>query len=152
MKMNVRRENSAGYMTNWAARLFARAVDQRLNPLGLSSGQLPVFFVLMNEDEVSQKRLVDFAEIEQPTMAATLSRMERDGLITRRADPRDRRSALISLTPKARAEVEGIRQAIAEVNNAACGQMSESERADYLRLLAIAVDGLKGFMAGRTED
>ena len=36
--MPLKRTQSAGYMTNWAARLFARAIDQKLRPMGMSSG------------------------------------------------------------------------------------------------------------------
>ena len=45
--MSLERGRSAGYLVNWAARLFARAIDRRLKPLGVSSGQLPVFFALV---------------------------------------------------------------------------------------------------------
>ena len=47
---------------------------------------------------LSQTALARWASVEQPTMANTLNRMERDGLIVRTPDPDDRRSALISLT------------------------------------------------------
>ena len=85
-----------------AARLYARALDRRLRRrLGVSSGQAPVLLALAASDALSQKVLTDIAAVEQPTMAATLSRMERDGLITRRPDPADRRSMLFALTPEA---------------------------------------------------
>ncbi|WP_216073103.1 MarR family transcriptional regulator, partial [Acinetobacter nosocomialis] len=63
-------------MTNWAARLFARAIDRRLKLIGVSSGHLPVFFALGDGSALSQKALTEAAAIEQPTMAATLTRME----------------------------------------------------------------------------
>src|SRR5260370_31641432 len=104
-------EASAGYMTNLAARLFARAIDERLRPLGVSAGQLPVFFALAGGGALTQTALARRAEIEQPTMAATLSRMERDGLIQRRPDPSDGRSALIVLTPAALKKVKALEDA-----------------------------------------
>lgn len=142
MQTTFRREQSPGYMTNWAARLFARAIDQRLKAVGVSSGQLPVFFALGDGGALSQKALVEIAEIEQPTMAATLSRMERDGLIQRRADPEDRRSSLIALTPAAMEKAAAVREAIRDINAAATGEMTAKEKGDYLRLLALAVEGL----------
>jgi hypothetical protein len=39
--------------------------------------------------------------VEQPTMAHTLDRMERDELIKRKPAPEDKRRALIHLTPRA---------------------------------------------------
>lgn len=140
---NLRRDLSAGYMTNWAARLFARAIDRRLREIGLSSGQLPVFFALGEGGPLSQKALVDVAEIEQPTMAATLARMERDGLIARRPDPEDRRSSLISLTPAAREKLAFVRDAVRSVNAAAVRDLSEAERELYLGMLGTVIKALR---------
>src|ERR1700730_12749653 len=114
--MPLRSEASAGYMTNLAARLFARAIDERLRPLGVSSGQLPVFFALAGGGALRQTALAQAAAIEQPTMAATLSRMERDGLIQRRPDPSDRRSALIVLTAAALKKAKAVEDAVRSVN------------------------------------
>lgn len=147
MQNALRREDSAGYMTNLAARLFARAIDQRLKMIGVSSGQLPVFFALGDGGALSQKALVEIAEIEQPTMAATLARMERDGLISRSPDPEDRRSSLISLTPLALTKAAAVREAIGAVNKSALGGISDVDRADYLRLLGLVVKALQTTLA-----
>lgn len=40
--------------------------------------------------------------VQPPSMSATLTRMERQGLIERHPDPTDSRSRLVLLTPKAR--------------------------------------------------
>ena len=106
----MEREKSAGYLTNWAARLFAKGMDRRLKEAGLSSGQLPLFFALGDGRALSQKALVEIVSIEQSTMAATLSRMERDGLIERTANPDDGRSALFKLTPAALKKMENRRR------------------------------------------
>ncbi|ODT14541.1 MAG: MarR family transcriptional regulator [Kaistia sp. SCN 65-12] len=143
--MTLQRSRSAGYMTNWAARLFARAIDRRLKPLGISSGQLPVFFALGGGAALSQKALAELAAIEQPTMAATLSRMERDGLVGKSPDPDDRRSSLISLTPVAMEKAQEVREVIASVNAAALSALTPEEREAYLGSLAkitAALDGL----------
>ena len=114
--MSLIREVSAGYMTNLAARLFARAIDDRLRCLGVSSGHLPVFFALADGGGLTQTALAQAAAIEQPTMAATLSRMERAGLILRRPDPRDGRSALIFLTPAALEKARVVEEAVKSIN------------------------------------
>jgi len=128
--------SSAGYMTNFTARLFARAIDRRLKPLGLASGQLPVFFALSAQPTLSQKALAQAASLEQPTMAATLSRMERDGLVAKVPDPKDRRSALYSLTPLAMEKVAQISAAVNAVNSEAMSGLNADERAGYLDVMA----------------
>lgn len=127
---------SAGYMTNFTARLFARAIDRRLKSLGLASGQLPVFFALSARPTLSQKALAQAASIEQPTMAATLSRMERDGLVTKEPNPEDRRSTQYSLTPMAMEKVAQISAAVQAVNSEALADLNAEERAAYLTMMA----------------
>ena len=73
----------------------------------VAAGYLPVFFALA----ATQTALASLAAIEQPTMAATLTRMERDSLIHRRPDPQDGRSSLISLTPVALKKVNAVEAA-----------------------------------------
>lgn len=143
MKMRFARQESAGYMTNWAARLFARAIDRRLRRIGVSSGQMPVFFALGDGTALSQKALATRAAIEQPTMAATLSRMERDGLIERRPDPNDGRSQLVALTPAAMEKAMLARETAMAVNATALAGLDESERALFLDLLARIVASLE---------
>jgi MarR family transcriptional regulator for hemolysin len=82
------------------------------------------------------------AWIEQPTMAATLSRMERDGLIERRPDPTDGRSSLVSLTAAAREKAKLVMVAVNETNAAALETLSEQERTALLDSLAKIVASL----------
>lgn len=135
MKAGFERERSAGYMTNLAARLFARAMDRRLRGSGVSTGYLPVFFALADGTALSQKALTELAAVEQPTMAATLSRMERDGLVSRQVDPGDRRSSLFALTPLAMEKTDFIRDAVAGINGAATAALAPGEMPLFLDML-----------------
>jgi DNA-binding MarR family transcriptional regulator len=143
MEMRFERERSAGYMTNLTARLFARAMDRKLRGSGVSTGHLPVFFALGNGGALSQKALTELAAVEQPTMAATLSRMERDGLVTREPDPADRRSSLFALTPKAMEKTELIRVAVAEINGLAAAALTAEQMPLYLDMLKRIVAALE---------
>ncbi|MCE1236844.1 MAG: MarR family winged helix-turn-helix transcriptional regulator [Hyphomicrobiales bacterium] len=140
--MPLERTLSAGYMTNWAARLFAVAIERRLKARGLSSAHLPVFFALADGAARTQKDLAAAAAVEQPTMAATLARMERDGLIRRAPDPADGRSSLVSLTETALADVDAVRRATDEVNALALADLAPSERDIFLSLLEKVVTAL----------
>jgi DNA-binding MarR family transcriptional regulator len=141
--MRFDREHSSGYLANWAARLFARSIDKRLKPLGLSSAYMPIFFALAGGEALSQKALADRAAVEQPTMANTLKRMERDGLIARRPDPRDARASLVSLTPLAVGKLKGVQAAGHAVNDIAMGSLSPGEREQYRKLLLKVIGSLE---------
>ena len=109
-------ERSLGEAVNRTARLLRRLADQRLAPFGVSAGHLPVLTALSDGEAMSQKALTERAGIEQPTMAATLARMERDGAIVRCANPGDRRSVLFTLSAGAKAAAAQLHNAIGELN------------------------------------
>ena len=104
--------NTPAPLINMASRGLMRLAERRLKPFGASAGQLPVFYLLRDGGAMSQRDLARLARIEQPSMAQTLARMERDGLIRRVPDPKDGRSSLISLTKKALTKTPALREAL----------------------------------------
>lgn len=141
--MTLTRETSAGYMTNWAARLFARELERQLAPSGIAPAYMPVIFALADGSTLTQKALAQRAAVEQPSMAATLKRMERDALITRRPDPADRRSALVALTPLALGKVETVSGVVTTINSLALEPLTPEERRQFLSLLGKVIDVLE---------
>jgi MarR family transcriptional regulator for hemolysin len=141
--MSLKREASAGYMTNWAARLFLRELERQLAPTGIAPAYMPVLFALADGSKLTQKELARRAAVEQPTMAATLNRMQRDALIARMPDPADRRSALIALTPLALGKVTTVEQVVAAINAKALAPLNDSERAQYFALLGKVISVLE---------
>ena len=137
-----------GYMMNWAARVFRRLADRRLRPLGFSSGQLPVLNALMKVDAMSQKALIEVSAIEQPTMAATLGRMERDGIVERRPDPDDGRAALYSLTATTIAKVPAIKAAIEQMNADALRALPADQRGQFRAQLLEMITALEAMVVG----
>ena len=133
--MVLTRETSAGYMANWAARLFSRELERQLAPTGIAPAYMPVLFALADGSTLTQKELARRAAVEQPTMAATLKRMERDGMIHRRQDPGDKRSALVALTPLALGKVETVERVVSAINALALEQLDARERRQFLSLL-----------------
>jgi len=112
--MGFNRMDSAAYLANQMAKAFARSLQQRAAKLGFSPGQFPILLELWSEDGLTQKQLLERVDIEQATMANTLSRMERDGLVERRPHPSDKRAQLIFLTDRATAmQAEAIEAAVA---------------------------------------
>src|ERR687894_2466440 len=101
--MKFDRQQSPGHLINYLARLFAGALYRRIGRHGVTRGQFPVLLMLWEQEGATQTQLAERLAVEQPTMANTLKRMERDGLIVRVPDAEDRRQARIYLTPRGRA-------------------------------------------------
>src|SRR3954463_7195671 len=129
--MATQRDRSIGYLTNLAARLLVKALSRELDAIGLSIGYMPVFVALGDGVAMTQKDLARQAMVEQPTMAATLSRMERDGLVARLPNPKDMRSALVSLTPAAKAKMKDLARAVDSVTKLASAGLTKAEQARY---------------------
>ncbi len=141
--MTFMKNQSAGYLANHMARLFARGLQSRIKPFGLTTGAFPALLELWDEEGLTQRELTLRLDIEQATMANTLARMERDGLILRRKDPDDGRAQRIWLTERARALHAPAVAAAVEVNANALSGLSDDERRLFIRLMSQVIAGLQ---------
>lgn len=133
--MDFTKDSFAGYLVNHLARLFARGLSARIRPLGLTTGTFPALLELWRNDGLTQKHLVERLEIEQATMANTLARMERDGLIIRKRDEVDGRVQRVWLTPRARdLQAPAIDAANAE-NRARLDALDPTEQRQFIALM-----------------
>lgn len=137
------REDSLGYQVNHLARLLEAALHQRISPLGVFPGQFAQLLALYEYDGLTQRQLCDLVQIEQPTMAKTLQRMERDALITRETDPSDRRRARVQLTPHARELRAELVDAASGVNAIATTGLEGDGVRQFMRTLARIIDNLE---------
>jgi DNA-binding MarR family transcriptional regulator len=136
------RETSLGYQVNHLARILEQALRKQIEPLGVVPGQFAQLLALYEEDGLTQTELCDRVRIEQPTMANTLARMERDGLIERVPDPHDRRRSRVMLTPRARRLQTRLVAAAQDVNAAATEGLDTQQRQAFLHTLGKIIDNL----------
>lgn len=137
------RDSSLGYQVNHLARLMASALRDALKPYGVVPGQFAQLLALYEADGLTQAELCERVRVEQPTMANTLARMQRDGLITRTADPDDGRRSLVILTDKARALEPQLIAAARSVNESAVAGLSAAEASSFMRTLARVIARLE---------
>jgi DNA-binding MarR family transcriptional regulator len=87
--------------------------------------------VLGNLRDLGPTRITELANIEavtQPTMTTLVTRLERDGLVTRSPDPADARAVLARITEEGLARLAGMRAARAAVLDAALAELEPAER------------------------
>jgi len=135
--------DSGAYLASQLAKGFARSLQQRAARLGFSPGQFPVLLELWAEDGLTQKQLLARVDIEQATMANTLARMARDGLIDRRPHPSDKRAQLIFLTDKAKGMEDDAIEAAREADLALFQGFKNFERELTLAYIRRILDNAK---------
>ncbi|HLJ70020.1 MAG TPA: MarR family transcriptional regulator [Roseiarcus sp.] len=139
-----RREESLGYLVNYLGRVLARALERRLVKHGVTLGQFPLLLTLWEEESLTQSEIARRLDIEQPTVANTLRRMERDGLVKAEPDPSHRRQVLIKLTEKGRKLERPLKLEALAVNQAAAAKISASDLEAFRRTIRLLLETLEG--------
>ncbi len=135
--------SSASFWINRASRLLLRLQEGHLRPLGFGMSQMPVLHALQDGGALSQKELARWARVEQPTMAEMLARMERDGVVQREPNPKDRRGSLFSLTRRARLRLPKAKAALIQGEQEVMAGFSATEKELLLTLLQRVVSNLE---------
>src|SRR6476646_3022173 len=75
----------------------------------LSPSQTSALAAVDRHGPLTPSELAACERIQRPTATRVLARLEYAGLVSRAADPEDRRSSLVSITPEGRALLEKLR-------------------------------------------
>ncbi len=137
------KEKSAGFLINHIARLFAKELQHRIQPLGIVTGQFPILLELWEGDGLTQRELLEKLDIEQATLANTLTRMQRDGLIKRTKHPTDARAQLIWLTDEASKIKDEAYQSAAQINMEALSVLSKKDQALFMEFMRRVIAGMR---------
>lgn len=130
-------EASLGYWICVSGHLFQRAMNERLEPQGITFRQCQVLGRLACDGELSQVELAELMNIEPPTLVTVLDRMERDGLIERVACDDDRRRKLIRPLPRSKPVWKKIVACAQQVRTEASQGLSAADLAELKRLLGV---------------
>lgn len=95
-----------GRVIGLAARTIKRGFEQALGGQGGSFATWLVLLELRMNPGANQRELAAGIGIEPATLTHHLNAMERDGLLTRRRDPGNRRVHLVELTAQGEAEFQ----------------------------------------------
>jgi DNA-binding MarR family transcriptional regulator len=135
-------EASLGFQVAHLGRLLGRELRRQLAPHAVAPGQFAALLELFRQDGLTQAELCARVDIEQPTMANTLTRMERDGLVTREPDPSDRRRTQVLLSDRARALETDLADSARAGNSAALDGLEEHRVREFMTVLGVLIDNL----------
>ena len=95
-------ETSVGFIVNATAKTFQKVLDSELRKnVGVTISQWRVISTLVLHRGLTQKEIADKVGIEGATLVPVIDKMEKEGLLKRKPDSKDRRVNRIYLTPKA---------------------------------------------------
>ncbi len=133
---SVASDGLATEMISQLARRTSFEFGSQLAPLGFTPAQFAVIdFLFNNGGSATQADIARSVGVEQPTMAATLRRMERDNLIVRVADPSDGRQSFVSPTPAVKRKRSRLAASRDRVEVTMLAPLDEAERAQLKTLL-----------------
>lgn len=115
--------------------------DKMANPIlaeyDLTASQCRVLkFLFMQQTQSA--RIVDIEKecvITHPTVLGLLDSLEKKGFVSKIVNPKDARSKLISLTPKAKEMQTELEATVAEIDHRWVQNLSEQERKELQKLL-----------------
>ncbi len=134
-----------------AFRGFTKIADGVLRDQGFATGQMPVLGSLKGGAALSQAELARIAQVEQPSMAQLLNRMERDGIVERLPDPSDKRSRLISLTKAAAKRIHVAKDVMGALNAEVLTGFSSQEIDQLTSLLQRLNDNIDRMGSERSD-
>jgi DNA-binding MarR family transcriptional regulator len=103
--------------------------------VGIRQARLELLAQLRHADEVSQAKLQQRLGVDGAAITRTLKPLEAEGLVTRRADPRDNRFTLVALTEVGRCLVDDVMARRAPFEALVTDGLSEDELAVFRRCL-----------------
>ena len=144
--------DSLGFLISDVSRLVRAEIERRIAAAGVAvtPGEGRALANIARCGVVRQNVLAERMGVEAMTLSGYLDRLEGRGLVTRSADPADRRAKLVELTPEAEgvlAEVRLIGAAIREELTQSMGTERWDELIGLLKVLRDDLSTMKGEMA-----
>lgn len=118
------------------ARAHKALAARLLRESGLRPGQELVLMTLWERGPQRQVDLVDSLDSDAPTMARSIARLERAGLVRRRPSPTDGRAVIVEATAAALTLRQQVESAWAELERVTAGGMAAKRRKEVLAMLA----------------
>jgi len=129
------KDQTIAYLVREAHRALSADLQARIARYGVNPGMWRFLRVLWEEDAISQRDLSDRVGMTAATTVLALDRMEREALVLRVRDGKDRRVARVHLTKKGRRLREKLLPHAAEVDAVACAGLAPGDVALLKTLL-----------------
>lgn len=141
-------ETAYEYLLVDVARLYKTLFNRRFQPLfGLTQAQSRTLIHLARNEGINQAGLAELLEIQPITLARAIDRLEADGWVERRADPKDRRAFTLHLLPKAQPALDDMRDLGLALREETLATLTSEERTAFVRTLEVIGNNINAITA-----
>ncbi len=136
-------ETSLGYLLKEASSVLRAAMEEVLRPLGMSITHYSCLELLAQRPGLSNSELARGAFVTRQSMNVLLQTLERDGYVTRPAQPPVGKALPTRLTPRGRRSLEKASAAVRSVEVRMLAGLSDTEQAGAFRALQSMIHSLR---------
>jgi DNA-binding MarR family transcriptional regulator len=140
---SIRATEAVMNMIHTADLVFER-IGSLLRPLGVSAAGGLVLGQLRDHGPMPPSELGERLIVTRATVTGLVDSLERRGYVARSANPADRRSILVAITPAGLAVAQQVRELIHRNEKAWMAPLTEAELATFIGLLHRIQDSVEG--------
>ncbi|MBL8353201.1 MAG: MarR family transcriptional regulator [Burkholderiaceae bacterium] len=134
-------EQQPGYLIRRLQQIAVAIFLEETQPHAITPVQYAALQAALRQPGLDQRTLAARIGFDTSTIGGVIDRLERRGLIERRASPTDRRVRLLHVTPDGATLLDALIPAMLRAQQRIVAPLPESERAHFMVLLKTAVDG-----------
>lgn len=114
----------------------------KMESIDLTSQQSDALIAIYRNPEITASQLKEHLGLSQSTVAGIIARLEAKGLVEKKSVEGDARKAILLPTQQGLSLEEPLKEIALETQQFLVEGMNESEQAEFMRLLGIALDNM----------
>lgn len=131
-----------GYLLADNSRQLRRLFNERMRALGVTGQQARLLLSLQKHPGQNQAFHAERLEVEPITLCRMIDRMEKAGLVSREADPNDRRARLLALSSVSKKQLSQIQAEVEDMMGEVLADFTDTERNALHTLVSRVSDNL----------
>jgi len=135
-----------------AYRTLERHARRSIEPLGLGSSDFAILELLLHRGRQPVNAIGRRVDLTSGAITSAVDRLEAQGLVVRTADAEDRRTRLVSLTPKGTARIREVFGVHKRAMEGATGGLMTAERKALIKLIKKLGRAAEEHLAGDDEE
>ena len=148
---NINVEQPIGRVLSLIGRNYLLALNQRLKQVDIERNYYALLIIDQFDGDLTQQELANLLCSDKVSVVRIIDYLSENGYVVRAKNSDDRRKYAITVTEKAKKEIENIKNAINENNAFAFSGLKEDEIQSFMQTLAKINNNLKHSISNLCE-